>query len=76
MPPSGSSAIPVSAPPATVPRDWVHGTNVNDPIGSAETNPVAFAAEPATNMFDPFRTAASGVIVEKRRPKPEEEFAE
>jgi hypothetical protein len=42
----------------------------------AETNPVTFAAEPATSMFDPFRTAASGVIVDKKRPKFEEEFVE
>ena len=79
MPPSASSAIPVSAPPAaTVPRDWVHGAAVDDPGGTdtAATNPVAFAFEPATSMVDPLRTAAKGVIVDEIRVLPPDELAE
>jgi hypothetical protein len=43
----------------------------------AATNPVAFPAVPATSMFDPFRIAAIGVIMDELKPaSPEEAFAE
>src|SRR5580704_6416555 len=83
MSPLVSSATPVSAPPAaSEPRGLFQGTKLDGPIGvddtidSSETKPVAFAAEPATIMFDPFRIAARGVIVDERKlPVPPEEFA-